>query len=34
MSTKNWNRVAEEQFKLMPKDFQDDWQDFRNEIMR
>lgn len=30
----NWDKVADEQFKSMPKDFQNDWKDLRDEIMR
>lgn len=32
MRGKSWNKVAEEQFKSMPKDFRDDWQDLRETI--
>lgn len=34
MRGKSWDKVAEEQFKMMPKDFQDEWQDLRQKIMR
>lgn len=28
----NWYKVAEKQFKSMPKDFQDDWRDLRDTV--
>lgn len=34
MTRKNWNEIAEKQFKAMPNDFQDDWKDLRKEIMQ
>ncbi len=33
MRGKSWAKVADEQFKSMPKDFQDDWQDLRQRTM-
>lgn len=32
MSNKDWDEVARVQFELMPKDFRDDWQDFRKKV--
>ncbi len=32
MAIRNWNKVADEQFKSMPKDYQDAWKDFRDGI--
>lgn len=30
MRGKSWTRVADQQFKSMPQDFQDDWSELRN----
>jgi hypothetical protein len=30
----NWKKVADEQFNAMPKEFQDDWQELRNQVNR
>ncbi len=32
MKQRNWDKIATEQFKSMPKDFQDDWKDLRNTV--
>jgi hypothetical protein len=32
MSKKNWDKVADEQFKSMPKAFRDDWQGLRKIV--
>lgn len=33
MTRKNWDKVAEKQFKSMPDDFQDSWGDLRARVM-
>lgn len=32
MARRNWDKVAETQFKSMPEDFQADWQELRNKV--
>lgn len=32
MKGKSWTKVADEQFKRMPKDFQKDWKELRDRI--
>ncbi len=34
MARRDWNKIAHDQFKSMPKDFQDAWQDLRAKIYR
>lgn len=29
----DWEKVAEDQFKAMPTEFQDDWRDLRNLVI-
>lgn len=33
MRGKSWDKVAEDQFKSMPQDFQEDWNDLRKLTM-
>ncbi len=30
----DWDKVAADQFKAMPADFQDDWRDLRNLVIK
>jgi hypothetical protein len=30
----DWDKVAADQFKAMPADFQDDWRDLRNIVIK
>ena len=34
MRGKSWAKIADEQFKSMPQDFQADWEDLRARTMR
>lgn len=32
LNQKYWNKVAESQFKHLPKEFKDDWRDLRKTV--
>ena len=32
MTKVNWKKIADKQFKGMPKDFQDDWSELRHAV--
>lgn len=34
MSKSKWDKIAEQQFKHMPTNFQSDWQDLRHKVSR